>query len=120
LRAGYAAAVPFGRERPACRSTSRNGSGEPAVGFGEVVDDPVEIEPVRVDAGPAGLVGQLESVCCVRALEVLPVARGVRGRCRHGGAVGAPEAKRAVRAAVDPVAALVDEAVVVRAEVDEV
>src|ERR671915_974113 len=96
-------------------------SGQSAVPFGEAGDYPVQVELVAgVDARHAGLVGEVEAVVSVAALQLDGFAGGALRGGRHGLAVAAAEAERAPCAAFDPVAALVDEAVVVGAEVDEV
>jgi hypothetical protein len=80
---------------------------------------PVEVEAVAgVDDRDARLGGYVESVSAAVLWELVWVAAGAWWRSGYGSAVGAAEAQRAGVAGLDRVAAFVDEAVVVWAEVD--
>jgi hypothetical protein len=80
----------------------------------------MQVESVVDNLGYARLVGQVEPSPAVTVLQLLALPDVLGWRIRDKPAVRAPEVQGAMCAPFDPVAALVQEAVMVGAELDEV
>jgi hypothetical protein len=92
---------------------------EARVVVAEQVDHPGTVQAVA-GIGNAGLLGERQSQPAVLATQFASVAGRTRRNGGDGLTVGAPEAERPAGAPFDRVAALVEEAVMVGADVDEV